>query len=780
MRNSFLTAWIVAFLLTGFGVHAQDAESRAANVFLSIRDAQGGETLAQLEPTFSPGVFEYSAIAPADTSAILGTVELGHPAQAVQVNGVPVPQAPIAVDFEVETSSPTTLVIKVTAENGVAESIYSFSIARPPGPESDLADLAISEGSLSPGFHPEVRAYSVTVPKEVAQVSLTATHSDQAGSIRINGAIASSGVLFGGVELPLVAPGLNQVRIESISADGLTVSPYSVSIERRQGTNASLARLQVLPDQEFTFGPGTDSISTTVPHSTSAIDIRVVPEDPDASVFRRVDGNTEVEIGASAIDTIALPVGLSTITLRIVSEDETAMRIYTLQVRRMIDPSAALQRVWSTARVCCSTEYPSTPEQLVFPFVAASDQRFIDVTVSAADPGATLRLAGLSIQQAAASRIALPVPHPSQNPLRVPLEVTSADGAVTVTYQITVARDPSNDNTLSVMAPNQGVLLPAFDPQVDFYQMAVPVGTPLSFAVTATDPAAFVEVYGFAGALSGPVVTGQPTASIPVPEGVSFVTFSVTAETGDKREYVLQISGGLSSQNRLSSVFVTRGLLWPRFEPSINNYDLWIPDDVESVQFFASAMSVFASVLVNGEPLSAEGESVPVPIAAGAPIQIRVTAQSGAERTYAITPRVQTGDYTDAQVTVLTTGQVGDTRGYLVGIRAEGKPEGGGYFIELTGLRGIAFSEWECAGGSAFSDCMVWPTPGGATAQAILEAGGIVRLRGSAQLEVGAPFSTLRATANWSGPVPLRRLEDDRYDRTDANSPSGVWWSGFE
>ncbi|WP_339959063.1 IPTL-CTERM sorting domain-containing protein [Delftia acidovorans] len=96
---------------------------------------------------------------------------------------------------------------------------------------ADLSALALSSGTLAPGFGAGTLAYTATVPNSSSTVTVTATAADAGATILVNGAAASTPVALN--------VGSNTVSIEVTAQDGTTKKTYVVTVTREAKQSAS-------------------------------------------------------------------------------------------------------------------------------------------------------------------------------------------------------------------------------------------------------------------------------------------------------------------------------------------------------------------------------------------------------------------------------------------------------------------------------------------------------------------------------------------------------------
>jgi alpha-tubulin suppressor-like RCC1 family protein/phosphodiesterase/alkaline phosphatase D-like protein len=92
-----------------------------------------------------------------------------------------------------------------------------------------LADLTVSEGSLSPAFDPARAGYSMVVPNATSSITVTPTAAVASAVVRVNGTVVAAGTP--GAALPL-AVGNTPVTIVVAAADGINTLTYTVTVTR--------------------------------------------------------------------------------------------------------------------------------------------------------------------------------------------------------------------------------------------------------------------------------------------------------------------------------------------------------------------------------------------------------------------------------------------------------------------------------------------------------------------------------------------------------------------
>ncbi len=205
----------------------------------------------------------------------------------------------------------------------------------PPSPaassDADLSALSVSAGTLDPAFSPDVTDYAVTVGNEVTEISVTATASDDAATLTVDGAATDSGAASAPIAL---AVGTGQVDIVVTAEDG-TTKTYSIAVTREPSSDASLSALELsAATLNETFDPATTAYTADVENAVESTTVTATASDDAATL--EIDG-TAVDSGAAS-QPIALAVGDNAITVAVTAEDGTTTETYTITVTRAEPP----------------------------------------------------------------------------------------------------------------------------------------------------------------------------------------------------------------------------------------------------------------------------------------------------------------------------------------------------------------------------------------------------------------------------------------------------------
>jgi sugar lactone lactonase YvrE len=127
-----------------------------------------------------------------------------------------------------------TVEVRVTAQDGVTQKIYTVTVTRAPSSNAELSSLTLSSGIVSPAFASGTTAYTASVTNAVTSITVTPIWAEANAMIevRVNGgsyASVSSG--SASAALPLNVDG-NTVEVRVTAQDGVTQNTYTVTVNR--------------------------------------------------------------------------------------------------------------------------------------------------------------------------------------------------------------------------------------------------------------------------------------------------------------------------------------------------------------------------------------------------------------------------------------------------------------------------------------------------------------------------------------------------------------------
>jgi uncharacterized delta-60 repeat protein len=191
-------------------------------------------TSGSLSPAFSSGTLNYSVSVPGSTSSITITPTLTDATATITVNGA-FAGTPITLNL-----GANTIIIVVTAQDGVTTKTYTLTVTRVVSSNADLSNLVLSSGSLIPVFSSNIQSYSANSLSFTNNIIVTPQLADASATATVNGLSPSTPV-------PLNV-GSNIVTINVTAQDSLTTKAYTVTVTRSASPSAGE------PDLSFASG----------------------------------------------------------------------------------------------------------------------------------------------------------------------------------------------------------------------------------------------------------------------------------------------------------------------------------------------------------------------------------------------------------------------------------------------------------------------------------------------------------------------------------------------
>ncbi|MCP3774907.1 cadherin-like beta sandwich domain-containing protein [Paenibacillus sp. MZ04-78.2] len=329
-------------LIVIFPWQTQAAVSDADADLMSMQQGAGA-----LSPDFSPSVTEYrlkmrsseqgfyTAASPANSKATMA-YSMNGSAWITLANNTSTGYIPT-------NRGENTFQIKVTSADSSTIKTYKVHVYFPATSDADLSDLRVSGAALIPPFQSTTTNYTASVPYATNSLSLTGLLNDPAATFLINGTAASDGAAFGPIPLNV---GSNTITVQTTSYDKTANKTYTITVVRAApGTNAQLSALTIfgstlsLPFQPHLMG----YVLADVPYSTSSLAVAPVLSDVNASVYVRANGGSYIQaVSGSPTALLPLKVGSNKLEIKVVAEDPSEEKIYTLSVTRLKNSDASL------------------------------------------------------------------------------------------------------------------------------------------------------------------------------------------------------------------------------------------------------------------------------------------------------------------------------------------------------------------------------------------------------------------------------------------------------
>ncbi len=443
------------------------------------------------------------------------------------------------------------------------------------------------------------------------------------------------------------------------------------------------------------FASDITSYTASVDNSVSSVTMTPTVNAPNAEVT--VDGSAVTSGAASPA--ISLTAGVArAIDIVVTAQDGTA-RTYTVTVTRALAKAPPV--VSSDATLKDLTLSGGTNGVTITPAFASDTTAYtagvgssvgsVTVTPRVNDLNAAVTVDGSAVTSGTASPA---ISLTAGVAKAIDIVVTAQDGTAN-TYTVTVTRAlaealvlplVSTDATLKDLTLSGGTngvtITPAFASDTTAYTASVndSVGS-VTVTPTVSDPNASVTVDG------STVASGAASSAIALTEGTPrAIDIVVTAQDGTANTYTVTVTRAraktlpvVSSDSSLKALTVSDGTngvtITPAFALYTAAYTASVGNSVGSVTVTPTVNDSNASVTVAGSAVASGAASSAISLAAGVPkaIDIVVTAQDGATRTYTVTvTREKSSDATLKALTLsdgtngvpITPAFASDTIGY--------------------------------------------------------------------------------------------------------------------
>ena len=504
---SYVNGAVVYYTPVYIAITGADGVSHSA-AQLNINQATSSDaTLSSLtssagtfNPVFNSNTTNYTVSVDNSVSSISFTPTTNNANATVNISGTVVSGSASAnLPLSAGTNN---FYITVYAQDQQTVLTYYVTVVRAPA----LANLALSNGTLSPVFAAGTNSYSASVTNDVTSVNVTPVTADVNDVVSVNGTGANSGQP---ANVQLNA-GANTITVVVTAPDNSASNTYTIAISRTASADASLTALSV-GNGGLTpaFATGTYSYTTSVSYTASSIPVTPFTSDPNATIM--ING---VAATSGSQLTVALSPGNNTINTVVTAADGVTTQTYTTSVTRQADD--VLSGLAVSAGAISPVFAPATTSYTItVPFATSTTT----VTPTTDDPSAIVSVNGTAVASGSASAgIDLPV---GQSAISV--QVTSADGTATSYYSVVVTRPASTDVTLANINLSNGTLSPSFNPATNSYTASVPnTVSSILFTPTVNNSSATLTVNGSNATSGSPV-------SIALTPGANIITTIITA-----------------------------------------------------------------------------------------------------------------------------------------------------------------------------------------------------------------------------------------------------------
>ena len=178
-----------------------------------------------LTPAFTPATRDYRASVGGSVAQVTVTATPTRGTAAITPADDDTAEAGHQVDLPVGTTT-----ITVTVTDGSASGVYTIRVTRaasPPGTDTTLRALVVSDSTLTPSFDSAIRDYTTTVDGSVSQMTVTAAANKSGATVAITPADANTAAAGHQVDL-----GVGTTAITVTVTDGSATGAYTIGVTR--------------------------------------------------------------------------------------------------------------------------------------------------------------------------------------------------------------------------------------------------------------------------------------------------------------------------------------------------------------------------------------------------------------------------------------------------------------------------------------------------------------------------------------------------------------------
>ena len=427
--------------------------------------------------------------------------------------------------------------ISVTSEVGTVRT-YTVIVNKSLSSDNSLSFLGISDGDLTPEFDKDTLSYTVEVDSEVEAITILGIATNKYATVTGNG------------NYNLVV-GDNIIPITVTAEDGSTKT-YTVTVKKQQEASSKLLDIKA---KEGILSPSFDKntleYTITVPNEVTSLSLETIKEDENATV--KIENNENFIVGANQV------------VITVVATDNTTT-IYKLNVIRQTASNNYLKEI-NLDKGLLNPEFDKLTQYYEVEVDSSVDH--ITIIGVSEDVNATVSGNGMYMLEKKDNYIYL--------------TVKSASGVERV-YTVKVIRKQSNDALLKSLSISTGELTPSFDPMTNDYTVMLPEGVnKIGINATASSTDALVTGIG----------------EFAVSTGDNIYEVIVTAEDGTINTYTIHATKASSSNNNITNIIPSSGILSPNYSNDISNYEVIVEEDVSMIDFEVLLESPSATVKGN-------------------------------------------------------------------------------------------------------------------------------------------------------------------------------------
>jgi gliding motility-associated-like protein len=277
-----------------------------------------------LSPAFDPGTLDYMLPLSNEVRSINITAIPTDPNATIKINFYPYPAGTTTFNQPLDPNS-NIIEIAVTSQDG--SDTWTYVILARPSNNTNLENLSISTGPLSPAFAINTLNYTASVPAATTSTTVMPYPQNPNARIKVNGITVDYNGTMPTIPLAL---GANTISTVVTSQDGTKVRTYKIVVTRLSN-NTNLAGLTISSGPlSPAFAAGTRSYTADVSNATSSITVKPVAANPHATMEVN---NTVVPYGGTSTP-VSLSVGSNLIYVNVTAQDLSKTITYSVTVNR--------------------------------------------------------------------------------------------------------------------------------------------------------------------------------------------------------------------------------------------------------------------------------------------------------------------------------------------------------------------------------------------------------------------------------------------------------------
>ncbi|MDL2240746.1 cadherin-like beta sandwich domain-containing protein, partial [Bacteroidales bacterium OttesenSCG-928-K22] len=473
-------------------------------------------------------------------------------------------------DFSVVLTKGEASDVATKTGNVITATVYEILISN----DATLSNITLSTGTLTPTFSPTVTNYTVSVPYEVTEITVTAIPNHPNASVYGDGT-------------KTLSVGSTMYIISVMAEDGETGKIYRVNVTREEYAISTDATLSNLTVSEGTLTPSFDpenlNYTVSVAYEVEDITITAIKNHSAATIVG--DGLKE-----------NLIVGANPFEITVTAEDETTTLTYNVVVTReayVLSNDATLSDITLSAGTLTPIFSPTVTNYTVsVPYEVTE----ITVTAIPNHPGADVYGDGTKTLSVGSTMYII--------------SVMAEDDETGKIYRVNVTREAyviSTDATLSDLTVSDGTLTPSFDPENLNYTVSVAYEVE-NITITAIKNHSAATLVGD-GLKENLIVGANPFAiTVTAEDETTTLTYNIVVT---REAYVL------SNDATLSDITLSAGTLTPTFSPTVTSYTVSVPYEVAEITVTAIPNHPGAEIFGDGaKSLSVGSTMYPITVIA--------------------------------------------------------------------------------------------------------------------------------------------------------------------